>query len=197
MKKKVEVVNDVLVADAVVEAEGVTCVAVPCKDYEQYRTLPPAISHNGVICGKTGWNSDMGRAHYASDAKLMKVESFDTNKLTRIRNRVHSAHRSLKKMVDEFGGDVANEIRSAYDDLVIAGQDLGMWDEGNYREIREADVGKALFYAFGRQWPVSSFIGRIFPEDVGKRVYHVKVDEHEYILQVENDQQRAKRLKRK
>ena len=45
------------------------------------------------------------------------------------------------------------------------------------------------FIAFGRVWMALDFIGRILPGDVGKRVYQVGG-----ILQVENDEQRARRL---
>jgi hypothetical protein len=55
--------------------------------------------------------------------------------------------------------------------------------------IETSHVGKALFDAFGRKWPVSGFIGRIMKQDVGKRVYLVGD-----ILQVENDEQRAARF---
>ncbi len=57
-----------------------------------------------------------------------------------------------------------------------------------YVEIEAQHVGKALFEAFGRKWPVSGFIGKIMRNDIGKRVY-LTGD----ILQVENDEQRAKR----
>lgn len=57
-----------------------------------------------------------------------------------------------------------------------------------FREITTRDVGRALFSAFGRQWPVSGWIGHIGPRDVGKRVYLVGD-----VLQVENDEQRATR----
>lgn len=57
-----------------------------------------------------------------------------------------------------------------------------------YREITTADVGKVFFKAFDRKWRVSDFIGQILPHDVGKRVFLVGE-----ILQVENDEQRAKR----
>jgi len=58
-----------------------------------------------------------------------------------------------------------------------------------YREITTADIGKSTFHAFGKAWQTSGFIGRILPGDVGKRVYLVGD-----ILQVENDEQRDKRL---
>lgn len=59
-----------------------------------------------------------------------------------------------------------------------------------YREITSNDVGKALFKLNGREYPVSTFIGRILKQDIGKRVYLVGE-----ILQVENNEQRAERLK--
>lgn len=58
-----------------------------------------------------------------------------------------------------------------------------------YVTIEPRHVGRSLFPAFGRRWLVQNFIGRILPDDVGKRVYLC-----DGILQVENDKQRAKRL---
>ena len=58
-----------------------------------------------------------------------------------------------------------------------------------YIEILECDVGQPTFKAFGRVWLTSGFIGHVLPGDMGKRVYQVGD-----ILQVENDEQRDKRL---
>ena len=61
--------------------------------------------------------------------------------------------------------------------------------------IGAEDVGKATIKAFGQTWLVSSFIGKIFPGDVGKRVYRAATNAGDsFILQVENDEQRDKRL---
>lgn len=60
--------------------------------------------------------------------------------------------------------------------------------EEKYVEITQKHVGQILIHAWGREWRVSEFIGRILPKDIGKRIY--KVGD---ILQVENDQQRSKR----
>lgn len=54
------------------------------------------------------------------------------------------------------------------------------------RAITAADVGKRYFAFLDKQWPVSEFIGRIFPADVGKLVCLVGD-----ILQVENAQHGA------
>ncbi len=51
------------------------------------------------------------------------------------------------------------------------------------------DVGKPHLRAFGQVWPVSGFLGRILPNDVGKRVYL-----RGGILQVENDEQHEARM---
>lgn len=58
--------------------------------------------------------------------------------------------------------------------------------------IKPGDVNKYQITAFGRPWPVQSLMGRIMPHDVGKRVYQVG-----RILQVENEEQRARRLRGK
>ena len=55
--------------------------------------------------------------------------------------------------------------------------------------ITENDINSFCIRCFGKDWPVSSFIGRILPSDIEKRVYLVND-----ILQVENDEQRNKRL---
>jgi hypothetical protein len=56
-------------------------------------------------------------------------------------------------------------------------------------ELQESDVKRALVTCFGRKWPVIEFIGCVLPSDVGKRVFR-RGD----VLQVENNEQRAKRL---
>lgn len=60
-----------------------------------------------------------------------------------------------------------------------------------YYELRESDIDQPHIRAFGRAWRADSFIGRVLPGDVGKRVYR-RGD----IVQVENDEQRDKRLAR-
>lgn len=59
-----------------------------------------------------------------------------------------------------------------------------------YREITAEDVERSLIRAFGRTWQTSSFIGRILPGDVGKRIYLTG----EEVLKVENDEQRSRRI---
>jgi hypothetical protein len=59
----------------------------------------------------------------------------------------------------------------------------------NYRTLATSDVGRFHLSAFGRTWSVTALMGRILPQDVGKRVFHSCG-----ILQVENDEQRTKRI---
>ena len=66
-----------------------------------------------------------------------------------------------------------------------------MYIPRQYFVIGKEHVNCAFVRAFGKTWPVSGFMGRIFKRDIGKIVYLVGD-----ILQVENDAQRAKRLGR-
>jgi hypothetical protein len=122
----------------------------------------------------------------------------DKAQLRRVRDSIHSAHGKLQRLLSEYGKSAPLLVKQAYEDLTQAGQDLGMWDDPKttYREIREEDVGQMLFYAFGREWRTADFIGRIMEQDVGKRVYKIKLGPHDYILQVENDQQLEYRLRK-
>jgi len=61
-----------------------------------------------------------------------------------------------------------------------------------FHEITRSDVGKTVLRIFGRTWPVEDFMGRIYPFDVGKRIFLVGD-----ILQVENDEQRDTRIARR
>jgi hypothetical protein len=58
-----------------------------------------------------------------------------------------------------------------------------------YYTLKATDVNRANISCFGKIWQTSSFIGRVLPGDVGKRVY-LRGD----ILQVENDEQRNTRI---
>ena len=68
--------------------------------------------------------------------------------------------------------------------------------EGRFYTITKQDVEKPLIQAFGEKWLVSNFMGRILPQDVGKRVYRVPCNDPRSppILQVENDEQFKRRL---
>jgi len=64
-----------------------------------------------------------------------------------------------------------------------------------YYQIKRADVRRPWLKCFGRVHPVSGFLGRILPGDVGKRIYCVRNDAGDSdVLQVENDEQRARRM---
>lgn len=53
--------------------EDVTELEVSCKDFDQYETLPAAVTFNGLQFGKKGWNSDNGRCYYGTDKKVALV----------------------------------------------------------------------------------------------------------------------------
>ena len=47
--------------------EGVLCLVVDCADFDAYKGLPAALSYEGRVCGKTGWNSDKNVAYFQSN----------------------------------------------------------------------------------------------------------------------------------
>ncbi len=65
--------------------------------------------------------------------------------------------------------------------------------------IQEGDVGNPTIRAFGKTWLVGDFLGKVFSDDVGKRVFEVEDNcgcggMTGSILQVESTRQRNKRL---
>ena len=64
------------------------------------------------------------------------------------------------------------------------------WDNNReaFYTVTAEDVGRATLEAFGRRWRVSDFLGRVFAQDIGKRVY-LRAD----ILQAESNEQRDRR----
>lgn len=47
-------------------------IETSCEDYDAYKALPAAVTFDGQVFGKKGWNSDKGRAYYGTD-KLVAV----------------------------------------------------------------------------------------------------------------------------
>jgi hypothetical protein len=97
----------------------------------------------------------------------------------------------LQREIDEA---LASPERQSYESTTAG-------TERPFYELKKTDVGKALINAFGRKWPVSDFIGRVLPTDVGKRVYKASIGRSQapgpaYVLQIENDEQRSRRLGR-
>jgi len=60
-----------------------------------------------------------------------------------------------------------------------------------YYEIQESDVGRPSITCFGRTWSVSNHWGKTMKRDVGKYVRQTSPG----VLQIENDEQFAQRLK--
>lgn len=55
------------------EFQGVRVLITSCTSYEEYKSLPKAVKFEGMVFGKTGWNSDTGRAYYRTDALIARV----------------------------------------------------------------------------------------------------------------------------
>jgi hypothetical protein len=71
MQAKVE--KDYISVKASMVLEGQLVVEVDCEDYDYYRSLPAAITFDGKLLGKTGWNSDRNYACYKQGVMLAKV----------------------------------------------------------------------------------------------------------------------------
>lgn len=63
-------------------------------------------------------------------------------------------------------------------------------EDGHYT-IQTDDIGRGYIEAFGKSWSLANVIGRVQPDDVGKRIFY-----RGGVVQVENDQQRLERLAR-
>ncbi len=70
MKAKIE--PDYIAVKHVSKYDGVTCCVVECENYDRYKVLPDTVSYNGVLCGKTGWNSDKNHAYFQSNSYYVR-----------------------------------------------------------------------------------------------------------------------------
>jgi hypothetical protein len=50
-----------------------TVLETDCSDFDAWQALPQVVSYNGIVCGKTGWSSDTGKACYKSTASIATV----------------------------------------------------------------------------------------------------------------------------
>ena len=53
--------------------DGQQIIEVTCADFDAYKALPDAVEWCGKILGKTGWNSDLGKACYKMGVSLAKA----------------------------------------------------------------------------------------------------------------------------
>jgi hypothetical protein len=52
--------------------DGARFVEVPCADYDALRALPTALMFDGLVYGRTGWNSDDCKAYYRTGVALAR-----------------------------------------------------------------------------------------------------------------------------
>lgn len=50
--------------------EGQYIAEVSCVDFDDYKALPDAITYDGKVLGKTGWNSDSCKACYKTNVLM-------------------------------------------------------------------------------------------------------------------------------
>jgi len=72
--EKVKAEPEYLTVEYTVRIEGVQCAVVTCHDFDHFKRLPEVVSYNGILLGKTGWNSDTNHAHYQSNAQMVRIE---------------------------------------------------------------------------------------------------------------------------
>lgn len=49
------------------QVEGATVLEVDCRDYGHFSSMPQVVrTEDGIVCVRTGWNSDTGRACFKS-----------------------------------------------------------------------------------------------------------------------------------
>jgi hypothetical protein len=65
-----QVVPDAIVILTYHILPGEIILETSCPDYETFKRLPQAVSFDGQVCGKTGWNSDRGIACYKSGCPI-------------------------------------------------------------------------------------------------------------------------------
>jgi hypothetical protein len=61
------VVSDAMSVIMACPIDSVLCLAVDCADFDAYKSLPAALSYNGIVCGLSGWNSDKCVAYFQSN----------------------------------------------------------------------------------------------------------------------------------
>lgn len=74
MKIAVEVPQAIVIQNAC-KIEGELVLETVCRNYDHYKVLPEVILYEGIVCGKTGWNSDRQYACYKSNVPIAKAVS--------------------------------------------------------------------------------------------------------------------------
>lgn len=49
------------------QLEGVYWLETDCADYDAWKALPAVVAYDNRAYGKTGWNSDSGKACYSTN----------------------------------------------------------------------------------------------------------------------------------
>ncbi len=70
---KAAAIKDAIQVTIVHKIEGKIVLETPCRDYDDFRTLPRLVSYEGYTLSKTGWNSDRGYACYQSGLPVAQV----------------------------------------------------------------------------------------------------------------------------
>ena len=71
--KKAEIVQYIRVDFHDILLDGTQIAETMCLDYPDFRRLPSFIRLDGIVLGKSGWNSDRQVAYYRSDVKKAEI----------------------------------------------------------------------------------------------------------------------------
>jgi hypothetical protein len=52
--------------------DEITTLTTECVDYDAFMALPSAVEFKGQIFGKSGWNSDRGKAYYNNNTRVAR-----------------------------------------------------------------------------------------------------------------------------
>ena len=63
---KATALKNTVVLNSIHMIGGESVFQTVCRDFEMFCQLPEVIEYNGIVAGKTGWNSDTGFACYRS-----------------------------------------------------------------------------------------------------------------------------------
>ena len=72
-KMKAKIIAYISISYYIELPDGVFVAETSCPSQEYFEELPEAIEFKEKKLGKSGWNSDIGRAYFRSDVKLAKI----------------------------------------------------------------------------------------------------------------------------
>lgn len=76
---KASIVTDAILINRVESTGRTKCLVVKLKETEhwemfcEYQKLPSVVEFEGIVYGRSGWNSDTGEAYYKPDVVVARI----------------------------------------------------------------------------------------------------------------------------